>query len=439
MWRWEARERRFRASTRGLNPSLWRPRYKWDARRIRGRDGSEDFLQPSAVRNSRKRLDSNNFFLLLRVFFNLPSALTWATETVTFASVTQRESNRLHDAPLLYTPRTITTSLHFPARTPGKARGCGRHARRGYLPDLSPRRRTGSGPTAVSRAASVARSDLNRALWTLGTRPRHLDVSPSARARPGPRAFPFVSMGAPFLEPPGRASHTYRSDEMAFATAKVPDRALAAKRFVETHYRGADFLGARAAGRVGTRPRRWARRPCGACAGTRAREVPSTTRDGLAFPRHTPRPFGFGGGPGRRDGAYRRGAARERPPRVVRLRRRARAGAAGRRAWVRASETRASRKVRSAWGTGASRSKNRSPPPPARPADGARASPWSARETTSADANIVSRARLASETILSRSASARRVAFPGGAREASDDPRVEGERRSGRTRNRRWS
>ena len=131
VWRWETRERRFRASTRGLNPSLWRPRYKWDARRIRGRDGSEDFLQPSAVRNSRKRLDSNNFFFVASRF-SIASALTWATETVTFASVTQRESNRLHDAPLLYTPRTITEASTFPRERQGR-RGV-REARASRVP-----------------------------------------------------------------------------------------------------------------------------------------------------------------------------------------------------------------------------------------------------------------------------------------------------------------
>ena len=296
---------------------------------------------------------------------------------------------------------------HKPPLSRANARegaGCGRHARRGYLPDLSPRRRTGSGPIAVSRAASVARSDLNRALWTLGTRrPRHLDVSPSARARPGPRAFPFVSMGAPFLEPPGRASHTYRSDEMAFATAKVPDRALAAKRFVETHYRGADFLGARGGGTrwdastaLGPAPLRGMRRD-----EARAKCL-STTRDGLAFPRHTPRPFGFGDPLGatapiaaaRRASVLRASSDSD----AARARR-----AARRRVWVRASETRASRKVRSAWGTGASRSKNRSPPPPARPANGARRR-RGALARRRRRANVVSRARLASETILSRSA-----------------------------------
>ena len=104
-------------------------------------------------------------------------------------------------------------------------------------------------------------------------------------------------MGAPFLEPPGRAAATYRSDEMAFRTAKVPDRALAAKRFVETHYRGADFLGTK-------RGRAWngstALRP-EPLRGMRRDEARakclSTTRDGLTLPRHTSRPFGFGGDP----------------------------------------------------------------------------------------------------------------------------------------------
>ena len=105
-------------------------------------------------------------------------------------------------------------------------------------------------------------------------------------------------MGAASLEPPGRAASTYRSDEMAFATAKVPDRALAAKRFVETHYRGADLLGARGVGTrwdastaLGPAPLRGMRRD-----EARAKCL-STTRDGLAFPRHTPTHFGFGGDP----------------------------------------------------------------------------------------------------------------------------------------------
>mmetsp|Transcript_1549 Transcript_1549/g.6244 ORF Transcript_1549/g.6244 Transcript_1549/m.6244 type:complete len:190 (+) Transcript_1549:217-786(+) len=103
-------------------------------------------------------------------------------------------------------------------------------------------------------------------------------------------------MGAPFPEPPGRAASTYRSDQMAFATAKVPDRALAAKAFVETHYRGADFLGARGASwnaSTATRPE--------PLRGMRRDEAfakcLSTTRDGLRIANKTPRPFGFGGDP----------------------------------------------------------------------------------------------------------------------------------------------
>ena len=103
-------------------------------------------------------------------------------------------------------------------------------------------------------------------------------------------------MGAPFPEPPGRAASTYRSDQMAFATAKVPDRALAAKAFVETHYRGADFLGARGASwnaSTATRPE--------PLRGMRRDEAfakcLSTTRDGLRIKNKTPRPFGFGGDP----------------------------------------------------------------------------------------------------------------------------------------------
>lgn len=46
----------------------------------------------------------------------------------------------------------------------------------------------------------------------------------------------------PFLEPPGRTARSYRSDEMLFKTAFVPEHALAAKRFVESNLRGPDYL-----------------------------------------------------------------------------------------------------------------------------------------------------------------------------------------------------
>ena len=76
------------------------------------------------VRNSRKRLD---FFFCC--FFVI---LTPAAETVTIASVTERESNRLHDAPLLYTPRTITEASTFPRERQGR-RGV-REARASRVP-----------------------------------------------------------------------------------------------------------------------------------------------------------------------------------------------------------------------------------------------------------------------------------------------------------------
>ena len=97
-------------------------------------------------------------------------------------------------------------------------------------------------------------------------------------------------MSAPSLETPGRAAATSRSDEMSFRTAKVPDHALAAKRFVETHHRGADFLGARrrawnASTALRPEPRRGMRRD------EALAKCLSTTRDGLMLPRHTPWPF----------------------------------------------------------------------------------------------------------------------------------------------------
>ena len=212
-------------------------------------------------------------------------------------------------------------------------------------------------------------------------------------------------MGAPFLEPPGRASHTYRSDEMAFATAKVPDRALAAKRFVETHYRGADFLGARGGGTrwdastaLGPAPLRGMRRD-----EARAKCL-STTRDGLAFPRHTPRPFGFGG-TRRRDGAHRRGAARS----VLRASSdsdAARARASRRETARVGARERDSGITKGALGVG-HRSIAFEKPFAASsrtPGERARERRRGAPRDDVGDANVVSRARLASETILSRSA-----------------------------------
>ena len=311
MWRWEARERRFRASTRGLNPSLWRPRYKWDARRIRGRDGSEDFLQPSAVRNSRKRLDSNNFFFVARVFFNLPSALTWATETVTFASVTQRESNRLHDAPLLYTPRTITTSLHFPARTPGKARGAGGTRVAGT---------SRTSPLVAGRARARPRSRAprpSRARILIGRSGRSgrddRDTSTSRLPRaldPGPGLSPSSRWARRSSSPPGArltptAATRWRSRQRRCPTARWR-RSGSSRPTTEARISSARG----AAGRVGTRPRRWARRPCGACAGTRRARSALAPRAMGWRSRDTPRGRSGSGGTARRDGAHRRGAAR---------------------------------------------------------------------------------------------------------------------------------
>ena len=218
-------------------------------------------------------------------------------------------------------------------------------------------------------------------------------------------------MGAPFLEPPGRASHTYRSDEMAFATAKVPDRALAAKRFVETHYRGADFLGARGGGTrwdastaLGPAPLRGMRRD-----EARAKCL-STTRDGLAFPRHTPRPFGFGGDPlgatapiaAARRASVLRASSDSDAARDASRRETARVGARERDSGI----------TKGALGVG-----HRSI---------AFEKPFAASSRTPGEWRAsASRVGDDSEPF----GEALRVAFPGGAREASDDPRVEGERR----------
>ena len=424
MWRWEARERRFRASTRGLNPSLWRPRYKWDARRIRGRDGSEDFLQPSAVRNSRKRLDSNNFFFVARVFFNLPSALTWATETVTFASVTQRESNRLHDAPLLYTPRTITTSLHFPARTPGKARGAGGTRVAGTSrtsPLVAGRAR--ARPRSRAPRPSRARILIGRSGRSTET-PRRLAFRARSTRAPG---FPLRFDGRTVPRAPrARVSHLpQRRDGVRDSEGARPRAGGEAVRRDPLPRRGFPRRAGRrdALGRVhGAGP--------GALRGMRRDEARakclSTTRDGLAFPRHTPRPFGFGGTRSARR-RHRRGAARERPPRAVRLRRRARRvaprdGACG------CARARLGHHERCAR-RGAQEHRVRKPfAASSRTPGDARASPWSARETTRRrERRLASASRVGDDS--EPFGEALRVAFPGGAREASDDPRVEGERR----------
>ena len=119
-------------------PSLWRPRYKWDWTLDESEAGMDPKIFPSqTVRNSRKRLDSgfysSNFFFVASIFINLVIiSLTWAAETETVASVTQRESNRLHDAPLLYTPRTITEASTFPRERQGR-RGV-REARASRVP-----------------------------------------------------------------------------------------------------------------------------------------------------------------------------------------------------------------------------------------------------------------------------------------------------------------
>ena len=183
-------------------------------------------------------------------------------------------------------------------------------------------------------------------------------------------------MSAPSLETPGRAAATSRSDEMSFRTAKVPDHALAAKRFVETHHRGADFLGARrrawnASTALRPEPRRGMRRD------EALAKCLSTTRDGLMLPRHTPWPFAL-----KRDplgATARRACGDDAEART----RRASAAAeedsdatrfAARRRSRDASGTRASLQACSVRGIGASRSKSRSPPLPARPEGGRRAS-----------------------------------------------------------------
>ena len=213
-------------------------------------------------------------------------------------------------------------------------------------------------------------------------------------------------MGAPSLEPPGRAASTYRSDEMAFATAKVPDRALAAKRFVETHYRGADLLGARGVGTrwdastaLGPAPLRGMRRD-----EARAKCL-STTRDGLAFPRHTPRPFGFGGDPlgatapvaAARRASVLRASSDSDAARDASRRETARVGARERDSGI----------TKGALGVGHRSIAFEKPFAASSRAPGE----WRAsvaverrRLDVVGDANVVSRARLASETILSRSA-----------------------------------
>ena len=391
----------------GLNPSLWRPRYKWDARRIRGRDGSEDFLQPSAVRNSRKRLDSNNFFFVASRFFQSASALTWATETVTFASVTQRESNRLHDAPLLYTPRTITTSLHFPRANAREGAGCGRHARRGYLPDLSPRRRTGSGPIAVSRAASVARSDLNRALWTLGTEtPRRLAFRARSTRAPG---FPLRLDGRAVPRVPrARVSHLPQRRDGVRDSEGHPTARWRRSGSSRPHYRGA-VRSARRRRDGGTRPRRWARRPCGACAGTRRARSALAPRAMGWRSRDTPRGRSGSGGPSsaRRRPSPRRGA-RASLARVVRLRRRARRRRSPRDGACGCARARLGHHERCARrGARTSAFENRSPLLPHHPREPRRASFAAERfggSTSARERRGASRAPVASETILSRSA-----------------------------------
>lgn len=215
-------------------------------------------------------------------------------------------------------------------------------------------------------------------------------------------------MGAPSLEPPGRAASTYRSDEMAFATAKVPDRALAAKRFVETHYRGADLLGARGVGTrwdastaLGPAPLRGMRRD-----EARAKCL-STTRDGLAFPKHTPTHFGFGGDP---LGATAPVAAARR---ASVLRASDSASASRRetaRSFVDARDSRDSGITKGALGVGHRSIAFEKPFAASSRAPGE----WRASVAISSERRrfdlvgdadeIVSRARLASETILSRSA-----------------------------------
>lgn len=139
VWRWETRERRFRASTRGLN-------HRRCGVHVTSGTGLSTNQRPGWIRRffPAKRFvtqesDSTRvftraiFFLLLRVFINLVIiSLTWAAETETIASVTQRESNRLHDAPLLYTPRTITEASTFPRERQGR-RGV-REARASRVP-----------------------------------------------------------------------------------------------------------------------------------------------------------------------------------------------------------------------------------------------------------------------------------------------------------------
>ena len=323
------------------------------------------------------------FFLLLRVF-NLVIHL--------FDSSSRNCDNRecyaarvepiARRAVALY-PANHHRSLHFPARTPGKARGAGGTrvagtsrtsplvAGRARARPRSRAPRPSRGRILIGRSARDETTETPRRLAHARARPR---LSPSSRWARRPSSPPGARR-------PPTAATRWRSRRRRCPTARWR-RSGSSRPTTEARTSSARA----ASGRVGTRPRRWVRRPCGACAGTRRARSASAPRATGWRSRDTLRGRSGSGGTrsARRRGTRspRRGArassARPTPtPRATRL-------AARRRVWVRASETRASRKVRSAWGTGASRSKNRSPPPPARPANGARALPWSARETTSA-------------------------------------------------------
>ena len=418
MWRWEARERRFRASTRRLHPSLWRPRYNWDARRIRGRDGSEDFLQPSAVRNSRKRLDSNNF--LASSFSSTRICSASVAETVTFASVTQRESNRLHDAPLLYTPRTITRSLHFPARTPGKARGAGGTRVAGT---------SRTSPLVAGRARARPRSRAprpSRARILIGRSGRSgrddRDTSTSRLPRaldPGPGLSPSSRWARRSSSPPGArltptAATRWRSRRRCPTARWRRSGSSRPTTGRDDRRMGGGTLST--ASTSSSAPLRGMRR-----GGARAHCL-STTRDGLAF-----RDNDLRSGPGGRPGVD--GGTRRAPIQPL-LRASSDSAAAVRRprdgVWVRARAGR--RHHERSLGVG-----HRSI---------AFEKPFAASSRTPTSTAICRRGALARrrpatrtsprervsapETILSRSAK-RYVSPSRSAREASDDPRVEGE------------
>ena len=325
---------------------------------------------------------------------------------MTFASVTQRESNRLHDAPLLYTPRTITTSLHFPARTPGKARGAGGTRVAGT---------SRTSPLVAGRARARSRSRAprpSRARILIGRSGRSgrddRDTSTSRLPRaldPGPGLSPSSRWARRSSSPPGArltptAATRWRSRQRRCPTARWR-RSGSSRPTTEARISSARG----AAGRVGTRPRRWARRPCGACAGTRRARSALAPRAMGWRSRDTPRGRSGSGGdpPARRRPSPRRGArsvlrasSDSDAARDASRRETARVGARERDSGI----------TKGALGVG-HRSIAFEKPFAASsrtPGDGRASVAVERSRDDVGDANVVSRARLASETILSRSA-----------------------------------